>query len=289
MDFKQRISEVPADREILDFMLDQKYIPDIDKSKLGSIGFSAIPLDQLGLPPAEDILRGLLELEKTYPPSGWRTRDYVSQVYTGISTVYNKDYIESEVPLHTQTLGSSRLSQFYGKSKGMDGLFKQSKNSYYDSYGFRNVLPEFRTHLDIYNKFHGADSRGRFAYIHQHLVKLPHNLGWHVDEFPYHILRINIPLRTTEEHILEIEGEDDCGFGMSAKYHLEPGYGYIWNTRIPHRTTITKESSNTIPRIHLIMGICPWLEYVSEDDSYIPSKNWGIPVDKIVNERLFIK
>jgi hypothetical protein len=101
------------------------------------------------------------------------------------------------------------------------------------------------------------------------------------------MLRINIPLQTSEEHILEINGDDGYGNSLVLTKHLEVGKVYIWNTRIPHRITTTKFS--TIERIHLVLGLGTWVSYDTDNDTFSKSQLHGLPLKTIVEEKMFLK
>jgi len=103
------------------------------------------------------------------------------------------------------------------------------------------------------------------------------------------MFRINIPLQTSEEHVLQIKGSDEYGNSLEISKHLEVGKVYIWNTRIPHRVTITKPCSNAVERIHLVLGFGTWVDYDSIGDTFSKSKLHSIPLKTIVDQRLFLK
>ena len=73
------------------------------------------------------------------------------------------------------------------------------------------------------------------------------------------------------------------------EYKLELGKAYLWNTRLPHRPAITKKVETKEPRINVVIGLTPWLNYNKETDSYSKNKLFGKPISEIVNERLFVK
>jgi hypothetical protein len=111
--------------------------------------------------------------------------------------------------------------------------------------------------------------------------------GWHVDEPSTHMVRINIPLQTSEEHILEINGNDGYGNSLVLTKHLEVGKAYIWNTRIPHRVTTTQFSK--LERIHLVLGFGTWVDYDTDNDTFSKSLLHGLPLNTIVKEKMFLK
>ena len=43
------------------------------------------------------------------------------------------------------------------------------------------------------------------------------------------------------------------------------------------------------PRINIVIGLTPWLTYVSEKDKYIQNEYFGKSIKEIVENKLFIK
>ena len=63
----------------------------------------------------------------------------------------------------------------------------------------------------------------------------------------------------------------------------------MWNTKQPHRPTMIKQVETKEPRINVVMGLTPWLDYDKETDKYKPNKYFGKPIKEIVSEKLFVK
>jgi hypothetical protein len=101
------------------------------------------------------------------------------------------------------------------------------------------------------------------------------------------MFRINIPLQTSAEHVLQINGKDEYNNKLIMTKHLEVGKAYIWNTRIPHRITTT--TSCTTERIHLVLGFGTWIDYNPVDDTFSKSQLHGLPLKTIVEEKMFLK
>ena len=72
-------------------------------------------------------------------------------------------------------------------------------------------------------------------------------------------------------------------------YKLELGKAYLWNTMLPHRPAIIKKVNTKQPRINVVIGLTPWLNYDNKKDIYTKNKYFGKPISEIVNERLFVK
>ena len=72
-------------------------------------------------------------------------------------------------------------------------------------------------------------------------------------------------------------------------YHLEVGKAYIWNTRKPHRPAFIKKVEMKEPRINIVLGLTPWLNYDEKNDKYSKNKYFGKPIKEIVEEKLWLK
>jgi hypothetical protein len=259
-------------------------------SSLKGMEFYEFDLEELGLPSAEELLEATLEIKKTIGLKGWSSQGKESREYKGFSLTYNPDYVGDQEGLYHQTWGTALLNQNFGRVFGTGGILS-TKNTYYDSYAFRNILPDIEKYYDsLLNKLSMPLLRSRVAWLYGYCNGYTKNDSWHVDEYPYHLLRINIPLQTYEEYVLDISGEDDFGNRLEIlDKHLEIGKAYIWNTRIPHRVTLNKICINPKPRIHIVLGLCTWFDYNKEQDSFIRSSRWNMNLDYIIKNRLFLK
>ena len=59
----------------------------------------------------------------------------------------------------------------------------------------------------------------------------------------------------------------------------------MWNTRLPHRPTIVKKVESLEPRINIVLGVSPWLDYDKENDSFSKNEYFGKPINEIVKEK----
>jgi hypothetical protein len=248
--------------------------------------FYEFTLADLSLPPADELLAKTLEIKDQIGLQGWISNGKPSPTYKGFSLTYNPDFHDSSRSIYHQTWGSQFLTQNFGRVQGL-GNHSSIKNTYYDTYAFRKRLDIVENHLgSLFSHFSCPLLRSRAAFL-----RFPNFLnkkdGWHVDEPATHMLRINIPLQTSEEHILEINGDDGYGNSLVLTKHLEVGKVYIWNTRIPHRITTTKFS--TIERIHLVLGLGTWVSYDTDNDTFSKSQLHGLPLKTIVEEKMFLK
>jgi len=63
----------------------------------------------------------------------------------------------------------------------------------------------------------------------------------------------------------------------------------LWNTRLDHRAAFLKVPKTKEPRINIVLGLTPWLNYDKNTDTYNKSKYFGKPIKEIVEEKLFVK
>ena len=230
----------------------------------------------------DNILKNVKRIEKEVGLQGWKTANGEAKRYKGFSLSYNSEYIDKDVSIHHQTWGSNLQTQTFSRSKGT-GFHKELKNSYYDSYAFRKIPSLINNNLqDVFNKLNMGLVRSRAAYflINAEDENETFKNSWHTDEFPYFVLRINIPLQTSEEYVIQFNNKT---------YVLETGKVYLWNTRLDHRAAFLKVPKTKEPRINIVLGLTPWLNYDKNTDTYNKSKYFGKPIKEIVEEKLFVK
>ena len=201
---------------------------------------------------------------------GWRTRNAEVTDYTGFSVTRNPNYNgDSPTPWH-QTLGDKRTKETYSAKNGNFGSWR---NSYYDTFAFNQVHPNFRWLTD---KFNGAVLRSRCSYAWSKEMNFPYTGGWHVDEKPWFMIRFVVPITTGENWRIEFE---------DGHHHLELGKAYIWDNSIPHRVAPTEVGND--PRINLIIGFCPWFTF--SNGVFTKNDVWGKDIQEIVNKKQFLK
>lgn len=252
--------------------------------------FHEFDLTDLGLPSPEELLNSVIELRQSIKLQGWKKQNWESPYYKGFSLTSNPDFFDKTASVFHQTWGSELLTQHF--SRKLDtGLHEETKNTYYDSYAFRHVPDIIKEKLGyLINSFSFPILRSRVAYQFGFGKGETKVNDWHIDEPPFQILRINIPLQTSEEHVIDIVGDD--GFGNSLEImnkHLEVGKLYMWNTRIPHRISFNKLCKNKLPRIHIVLGLSPWFDYDQYQDQFSKNDHWGKPIKEIIDSRCFIK
>ena len=243
-------------------------------------GWQEYTLEELKLPSAEKILNGVRFIEEQVNLQGWRTKHSTHERYKGFGLTYNPTFFDKSENIYHQVWGSKLLDQYYGLQEGT-GDFKQLKDTYHDTFGFRKIDDIIQKYLGFFlDRFNFHISRSRVAYLFGHNQLPTKNAGWHVDEPTCQLLRVNIPLQTSDEYAIQWNDKT---------YILEVGKAYLWNTRIPHRVAIIKKPKMKEPRINVVLGLTPWLDYDKITDTYSKSKYYGKPVKEIVEEKLFVK
>lgn len=289
-DTNQKVFVKNCDDEISIWMEKNHFFGENPEESLRGMSFYEFSLDELGLPSAEELLENINTVRNKIGLKGWKSKGVESQTYKGFSLTYNPDYQGDETSIYHQTWGSLGLTQNYGRVNGLAQLVSK-KNSYYDSYSFRRKPPLVEQSLkNLFDRLSMSLVRSRVAWNYVYGKRKEDIEGWHVDELPYHILRINIPLQTSEEHVIDIAGCDEFGNELDIKNkHLEIGKAYIWNTRIPHCVSLKKICQNLNPRIHIVLGVSPWFDYDESDDSFNQNMLHGRKLDYIIKEKLFVK
>lgn len=231
----------------------------------------------IDLPTLETACR---EIVAQYRLRGFRNTadDTDSPAYGSLSLTCNPDMASDP---HSATLGSAHLrnGQYFYATNQTRAQMPRLKGDYYDAYGFRTLTPA---------AMHGALGslmRGfTLQVIRSRLSVIPGNntealqdsYGWHRDESIFHNLRINIPVWTAPEYLLEIEMDlmqPQPGSATVQRHHLRHGFAWSWDTNQPHRvfaTALTPQS-----RCHLVVGLAPWFDYDSVNDAWSPNAHFG--------------
>jgi hypothetical protein len=286
----KKIDVKACNQEILLDMMKIKCWGDDYHAVVKDMGFYEFTLTELNLPPAEKILESVLQIKDEVGIQDWRSNGVKYDIYQGFSLTYNPDFIEDKNNIYHQTLGSYKLSQSFSRKNGK-GQLQNGKNTYYDSFAFRKIPPIVKNNLSyLFKCFNLSLLRSRVSWSFGKGLGEQKRENWHIDEPPIFLMRINIPLQTSEEHVIDIVGEDEFGNKLNiVNKHLEVGKVYIWNTRIPHRITLKRVCNNPNPRIHMVLGFSPWFDYNEDTDSFIQNNLWGESLDNIVKNKLFLK
>lgn len=278
-------------KEIYQELEDRGFLKGINfSSVMKDMDFYEYDLEDLGLPTSDNILNAIKKIEEAVGLQGWENRGKFSEDYKGFSLTYNPNFLDKKKSLYHQTWGSSTLSQNFSRIVDDSEQIGFRKNTYYDTYSFRKVPKLIQLNLsNIINRLSMPLLRSRAAYIFHNDQSNNDSVAWHKDEFPYQLLRVNIPITSESCYVLDIDGQDE--YGNCLKIHdkyLEPGKIYIWNTRIPHRIRMKNNPASKDPRIALVLGLCPYFQYDKLSDSFAKSDYWGVNINKIASNQLFL-
>jgi hypothetical protein len=279
-----------SDEEIISYIERCQGFPTTDiAASIENFVFEEFYLEDLKLPSVDSMLSSVLDLENQIGLQGWKTQDKESDVYKGFSITHNPHFHDESQSVFHQTWGSDLLTQYLSK-KINQGNHSAVRDTYYDSYAFRQIHPLIYDKLSpLLGKFVPAIVRSRVAYSYGFAQGYKKYDNWHIDEFPYQVLRCIIPLQTSHEHVIDIVGSDEFGNNVNiVDRHLECGKIYFWNSRIPHRVTLKQLCITKFPRIHIILGLAPWFSYDKDSDSFYKNNLWGLPINQIVRDKLFL-
>ena len=254
---------------VYDHLLQDGWFGDV-RNVSTDIGWNEFLLEDLDID-FDEVKRSVFQTESQVGLKGWRTRGAEVKDYTGFSITTNKNYVGDSPTLWHQTLGDKKTSDTYSASRGSEN-FESKRNTYYDTYAFNEVHPNFKWLTD---KFTGSVLRSRCSYAWSQHMNFPYTGGWHIDEHPWCLLRFVIPITTAPNWWIEFEDN---------RYNLEVGKGYVWNNRIPHRVAPSHPGND--PRINLIIGFSPWFYF--EEGCFLKNEVYGMDLVEMIKEKKFL-
>ena len=103
--------------------------------------------------------------------------------------------------------------------------------------------------------------------------------GFHTDDSPFELLRLNIAIHNDGSFGLEYED------GTLVRF--VSGRNAIVNTHVPHRVHVARHTLSA--RTHLVIGLVPWLRYDETNDSWSCNRYFGTihPFDMVRKGLLF--
>lgn len=235
------------------------------------------PLLKFQLPESvnfQQLTNDTLEALKEYGEWNYRLPDEnlvkKDMSYGGLGLTFNPNHVDGETAnVHEQVQGNHRpgtrrVSNPFS-NHSVESMPLNKKNSHFDTMGFvyRTPASHYKSLGTFLNSFKRTMVRTAIRIIyaeHEGPVGEGKYAGvtWHKDEAMTCNLRINIPVITHPDYVLEQEGSDPR--------HLEAGYGYSWNTNISHRAyALTKTAP---PRIHIMLGFSCWWDFDEENGSW---------------------
>ncbi len=189
--------------------------------------------------------------------------------YVGFSLTWNPHHIDHLEPFYS-TLGTPRnkAGEFFALARPNEQPTR--KNSYWDAYGFNAVHPVVAKHFGpFFERLCLTLVRSRAATLRcaeRERINSPEFM-WHLDESPFCNLRVNVPLITAPEYLMEIDSEyahpslPQRRVGANIRWcgRLDVGRCYSWDTELAHR--VFADGAPSIDRVHLVLGLSPWFDF----------------------------
>lgn len=224
------------------------------------------------------LVSAVAEMEKEFGLFGFVNSSGRSSnpAYASISLTHNPRVAGDP---HTSTLGCPQISQqqhFYGEGVNQH---VNLRDSYYDTYGFNSPTPAAQKHLaPLLARMKRSPVRARLSVIRaDHAEPKDFFWGWHKDETVFENLRINIHVTDSDLHRIQIMREDRMPANpwdaAIAEHRFEIGYGYSWDTHLPHRACAVQTPS--YDRAAIVLGVSPWFNYDAESDEWVPNEFFG--------------
>jgi hypothetical protein len=232
----------------------------------------------------EDVTRRYIACEADVGElRGFATANGSKSSYASFSLTWNPFHIDGLHPYYS-TLGTPRnkSGEFFALARPAEQPVR--KNSYWDAYGFTSIHDVVRKHLGpVLDRFQLTPVRSRAATIRCNDVAAINSpeFMWHLDESPFCNLRLNIPLITAPEYLMEIDSEHKhvsmphrvVGRDIQWKGHLKVGHCYSWNTELAHR--VFAQGAPAIDRVHLVFGFSPWFDFDAASQTWRSNAFYG--------------
>lgn len=199
-----------------------------------------------------------------------------SASYVSSSLTWNPEAVDkiSDDP-HMATLGSTALK--YGSAALYDTYgVKSWRNTYNDTYAFikRTPYSQFKNIGKLLDTFSRTLVRSRISTIlanQEESTKFDY--AWHNDELIFVNLRVNIPIKTNPDYVLQIMSKAEENDLDITEFSMKPGHGYVYDTNKFHRPLCKK--LNSLDRVHMICGVSPWFDFDEESQSWISNEYFG--------------
>lgn len=226
-----------------------------------------------------ELTDAVARIEKNYQPVSFSSSSGKDDgSYENVSLAYNPAHTGDP---HHSTLGSTRIDRrdfYYGNARSIADV-GTLRDSYYDTYGFRHPTPAARQELGfLTSRLQRSLVRSRLSIIRAgHVTPSTFFWGWHKDETVFENLRINIHVTDSDLHRIQIMREDRMPANpwdaAIAEHRFEIGYGYSWDTNLPHRACAIQTPN--YDRAAIVLGVSPWFDYDAELDEWLPNEFFG--------------
>lgn len=232
-----------------------------------------LPIDQ------DEIQLAVSRVEERYRLRGFVNAEGDEDAgYQSVSLTFNPAIAGDP---HHSTLGTSSLSKkdfFYGNARTAAAI-GPIRDSYYDTYGFRTLTPAARMELAaLMSCLKRSPVRSRLSIIRAGQPGPASFMwGWHKDEPVFENLRINIHVTDSDAHRIQVMRQDRMPNSQwdefLVEHRFEAGYGYSWDTHMPHRACATLPSRHD--RAAIVLGVSPWFDFDEEKDEWLPNQFFG--------------
>lgn len=215
------------------------------------------------------VLEELISLYKSVGAVTWQSQDSI-QLY-GLSLTYNPNH--SKDLWKKGSFGHPRYKVYSAHDyyeAVMNDKNNHLKDDYLDSLSFNSLLPEVKTKPNLYkllNSFNFPVIRVTARTINGLLVNptKTNSGGWHIDDCPFEVLRINISLSNNGNFGLEYKDKKVIS--------TQGGDNLVVNTDKLHRAY--NEDKCNFQRTNLIIGLATWLNYDKTNNSYSLNNHYG--------------
>lgn len=197
-------------------------------------------------------------------------------IYLSTSLTFNSgayDKISSDP--HQATLGSTVL-KFNSASRYESSGSAPLRNSYHDTLAFieRTPLAQFESIGAFLNSFQRTLIRSRVSTIVANKVETTKfGFNWHNDESIFINLRINVPVQTSPNYVIQILKNENGESLDIEEFSMLVGEAYVYNTEKYHRALCKKIES--IDRVHMICGVSPWFDYDEKRQAWVSNEYYG--------------
>jgi hypothetical protein len=271
------VKDVPSDMAIHQYIYSKTDLKDqIKKVQSRTHNYLSVPL-LLGI---EELRSSVLEGIKKFGQYQFQYGAEASKgdgIYLSTSLSFNPDaYDKISGDPHQATLGSTAL-KFNSASKYEKESGIAFKNSYHDTLAFREKTPIacFGAIGSFLNSFERTIIRSRISTVvsnKEETTKFGFN--WHNDESIFINLRINIPVQTSPNYVVQILKEEQGNELQFDEFSMEAGKAYVYNTEKYHRAFCKKVEN--FDRVHMICGISPWFDFDEKTQSWISNEYYGL-------------
>lgn len=175
---------------------------------------------------------------------------------------------------HQNTLGSSKYS-----SGSADLIQAGLKNTYADTLSFNQRTPfsHYKSIGTLLDSFQLPLIRSRISIMtpgHDDIKKTEYM--WHRDETVFLNLRINVPVVSGPEYVIQLMSEDpsDPYKVDFQEFALIPGQVYVYNSHKNHRPFA--KANATSSRTNMICGVTPWFDFDPIRQVWSSNKYYGV-------------